>query len=123
MREIEFREIFANKCHNCGCKNKVHTELFDGNKFVGYSIKCCNCGKYDEYLLDVENNGKPHRSYRVGKQSCIQPSYCRFFCEKKCHLPKFKDPTKPEVSPLPSDRDINRCSTVETRLVHKPRFL
>lgn len=122
MREIEFREIFRAKCPNCGCKNKVHSELMDeDNKFKGYSLKCCNCGKYTEYLLDVENNGIPHMSYRVGFQSCIQPSYCKY-SGTECKLPKYKDKKIEPISPLPSNENINRNSTV-TEYVHTERFL
>lgn len=122
MREIEFREIFRAKCSNCGCKNKVHSELMDeNNKFVGYGLKCCNCGKYTEYLLDVENNGTPHASYKVGFQSCINPSFCPYK-GNKCKLPPYNPNKGEDIKPLPSNEDLNGYSTI-TEYVHTERFL
>lgn len=85
MREFEKYEMFKLKCPVCGSRNKVHTELFNRhNKFAGYSIKCCNCGNYNQFLLDYETNGKESLyPYINGKQRCIQKHYCP---KKDCPL-------------------------------------
>ena len=90
MREIEFREIFRDKCPMCGCKNKIHTELIDQyGKFVGYTLKCCGCGSYREFLLDRDSDKTPHLSYKNGKQTCIQPSGCPHFQTCKLYHKKM----------------------------------
>ena len=53
MREFEDLEMTKQKCFICGCKNKVHTELFDRtNRFIGYRLKCCACGNTHDFLLN-----------------------------------------------------------------------
>ena len=125
MREFEKYEMVKQKCHICGCKNKVHTELINRQgQFAGYSLKCCNCGRTDVFYLDHQTNGLPDNfhPYVNGKQRCIQPSYCP---KKDCPLYgkssmdmgdiDFKDP------PVPQDENYESDVTVE--LLHKPRFL
>lgn len=85
MREFEKYEMIKAKCPVCGCKNKVHTDLLDiDGKFKGYSLKCCGCGNYNEFLLNYEDNGKESKPIcRKGKQTCVQPSFCP---RKDCKL-------------------------------------
>lgn len=85
MRIFEKYEMVKIKCPVCGCKNKVHTELLDRNGvFKGYSLKCCNCGNYNRFLLNYEDNGKENELiFDNGRQRCIQPSFCP---RKDCKL-------------------------------------
>lgn len=124
MREFEKYEMFKTKCPVCGSKNKVHTELMNNyNKFVGYSLKCCNCGNYNQFLLDYETNGKMSKiPYKNGKQRCIQPSYCP---KKDCPLYgtctvekdsiNFNEPKKNIYDP--------KDNTVSIDVINTPRFL
>ena len=130
MREIEYREIKREKCHMCGCLNKVFIELFDDNQhFIGYGLKCCNCGRYIEYLLDVEHNDDEagHRSYHTGKKYCIQSSYCPWEVEGKCYLPKMS-PYYPKPDPVDPNKHTNHdceCAwdgSVHTRYILDDRF-
>ena len=76
-RAFEHRHMVRQKCAICGCKNKVHTELFDlNNQFIGYSLKCCACGNKLNFFLDYKNNGLQETKIHEGKQTCIQPSFC-----------------------------------------------
>ena len=46
MREYSKQEITREKCHFCGSKNKLFTELRKEDRtFVGMALRCCNCGK------------------------------------------------------------------------------
>lgn len=123
MREFEKYEIYKTKCPVCGSKNKVHTELINiRGKFAGYSLKCCNCGNYNQFLLDYETNGKEGLyPYKNGKQRCIQPSYCpRTDCPLygKCDMDKddveFNDVKQ-------NDPDDENLTYIE--VLHAPRFL
>lgn len=125
MREFEKYEMFKTKCPVCGSKNKVHTELMNRqDKFVGYSLKCCNCGGYKQFLLDYDTNGKEQMlPYKNGKQRCIQPSYCpRKDCPLygTCTVEKDDVDFKPQYSKNQEDDDDNHVSV---ELFHKPRFL
>ena len=125
MREFEKYEMFKTKCPVCGCKNKVHTELMNiNNKFVGYLLKCCNCGNYNQFLLDHTTNGKEKDiPYKNGIERCIQPSYCP---KKDCPLygtctvdnndVEFKPVTK-----LENSDELDH--TVSVDVFNMPRFL
>lgn len=91
MREIEMFEINKMKCPVCGCRNKVYTELLDpSGHHVGFSLKCCACGSYKEFLHDRQYNGAPHPCYHSGRQRCIQPSYCPQRLHCKLYIQKEK---------------------------------
>lgn len=97
MRHVRFYERMREKCHLCGCKNKVRTELIDefGNK-VGFNLKCCNCGRSIDYLDDKFRNGDCcSKEYKKGEQSCIRPTGCPY---KDCALyhKKYKPGTPDE---------------------------
>lgn len=82
MREFERTEVMREKCHICGCKNKLHTNLINkSGKIVGYTLRCCNCGRTIQYL-NPENNVIGQKYYK-GTQKCIQESYCP---HKNCPL-------------------------------------
>lgn len=125
MREFEKYEMFKAKCPVCGSKNKVHTELMsrDGS-FVGYSLKCCNCGNYNEFLLDYQTNGKiKYLPYQNGKERCIQPSYCPRkdcplygTCTVEQNATEFGDEKKNLYDP-------EYESNVDIDVINSPRFL
>ena len=122
MREFEMYEIFKEKCHVCGCRNKVHAELIDkSDKLIGYSLKCCGCGNYKEFMLDYHDNGKNiTHDFRIANQKCLQPSHCP---RKDC--PLFgtcgrDDPSKYEKR---KEDSCNCDNTVSIEIFHEPRFL
>ena len=132
MRIFEKYEMRKQKCHICGSRNKVHTELLNRQgKFVGYTLKCCNCGRVDTFFLDYKTNGCPfvqrEHDYIEGKDRCIRSSYCP---KTNCRLygknamdpesNKFKDDDCKPKNPNYDD-DYDTDATVE--LIHKPRFL
>ena len=133
MREFEKYEMFKAKCPVCGCKNKVHTELKSiTDRFVGYSLKCCGCGKYNEFILDHHSNGKlfsiPHKK---GIQRCIQMSYCP---KKDCPLygtcnldhnsVNFDDKNlKKSYNPCGENDNMNEDDTVTMTVLNGPKFL
>ena len=126
MREFEKYEMFKTKCPVCGSKNKVHTELMNyHNKFVGYSLKCCNCGNYNQFLLDYDTNGTKNKvPYKDGTQRCIQPSYCP---RKDCPLYGTCNVEQDDVEFKPQsarpDSENYDSSTILVEVLHKPKFL
>ena len=125
MREFEKMEMFKIKCPVCGSKNKVHTELMNkDSKFVGYSLKCCNCGNYNQFLLDHDTNGKENNlPYSQGLQRCIQPSFCP---RKDCALygtcnMKYNDVDFNDKKGTIENLDDENVSHIE--IFHKSRFL
>lgn len=121
MREFEDLEMTKQKCFICGCKNKVHTELFDRtNRFVGYRLKCCACGNTHDFLLNHEVNGKDDKftPYHYGKESCVQMSYCP---HKDCPLygKRNLNPSKPSPQSKTNDMDDN----ISVEVYHSPNFL
>ena len=125
MREFEKYEMFKMKCPVCGSKNKVHTELISKeNKFIGYSLKCCNCGNYNQFLLNYETNGKNSQlPYKDGIQRCIQPSYCP---RKDCALYGTCNMTYNDVQF--NDKKTTNCTLDDDNvshieIFHTPRFL
>ena len=81
MREYARTEIIREKCHFCGCKNKLFTELIKADHTeIGMVLRCCNCGKLTFHInpglgIDVVENYINHKIY-AGKSKCIQESYC-----------------------------------------------
>ena len=124
MREFEKYEMFKAKCPVCGCKNKVHTELMNREeKFVGYSLKCCNCGNYNQFLLDYETNGSQSVGpYHNGKQTCIQPSYCP---RKDCKLYgtcTYGEINKTDFKPQ-CKKETPLEKTISVTVLNSPKFL
>lgn len=82
MREYARTEIIREKCHYCGCKNKLFTDIersFDG-VVVGMTLRCCNCGNTVTHLnpslgIDIVE-AYINKKLRSGKSKCIQESYC-----------------------------------------------
>ena len=126
MREFEFYEMIKIKCPVCGCKNKVHTELLDRyNVFKGYSLKCCGCGNYNQFLLNYKDNGNRDDApvFVNGKQRCIQPSFCP---RKDCKLYgtckkniKYVDSNRFQVPP----KHLSNENILDVEVYEKPNFL
>ena len=75
MREFALRELIMEKCHICGCKNKLVTPIINiAGKVIGRKIRCCACGRTITYMDPAHQNYKGPTSR--GKKICIQPSYC-----------------------------------------------
>ena len=78
-REFTKSEIIRHKCSICGIKNKLFTELTYDDKFIGYSLTCCNCGHSDTFIIN-DNHISSHL-YTKGREVCIQVTTCK---NKKC---------------------------------------
>lgn len=125
MREFEKFEMFKMKCPVCGCKNKLHTELMDKyNRFLGYTLKCCNCGNTYTFLLDAYNNGQEKPvPVKTGKERCIQLTYCN----RKGICPLYGTCTveindvdfKPAKKPLPGTGGQGNCNMHCSRCPHR----
>ena len=123
MREFEDREMVKSKCIICGCKNKLHTELLNrSRKFIGYKLTCCACGNSNDFMLNYKENGiptpEPIDVYMMGKQKCIQPSYCP---RKDCKLYGTCNPEKnkkPKPTKQPSNENI-----LNVEVINRPNFL
>lgn len=124
MREYSRTEIIREKCHYCGCKNKLYTDLTYESKIVGKSLRCCNCGRVDTYIdPDTESlsialiNGK----IKSGSQKCIQESFCP---HRKCKLygtcGGFKQP--PDESGGDYDDKSDIVNNTEIELITPPKF-
>lgn len=103
MREYEKDEIIREKCHWCGCKNKMYTDLMNGKMIIGKTIRCCNCGEVRVHIdptndipMQLYLSGKYYR----GKSKCIQESFCS---NDKCSL--YGSCTNER--PIPPNEDIN----------------
>ena len=130
MRIFEKYEMKKQKCHICGCRNKVHTELLNRQgRFVGYKLKCCNCGRVDTFYLDYPSNGCPcvqrEHDYIEGKDRCIQSTYCpRTDC--KLYGKNALDDDSNEFKP---DHNSNKCPceefepTATVEVLNKPKYL
>jgi hypothetical protein len=121
MREFEKFEIFKTKCPVCGSRNKVHTEIMNADKeLVGYSLKCCGCGNYNQFLLDYITNGKRKKlPYINGEEICIQPSYC-----PKVDCPLYKKcKDKPDKNPRPTRNKEEINTNMDIHVFNKPKFL
>lgn len=86
MREFARTEIIREKCHICGCKNKLKTPLINNYNVIGMNLRCCNCGRTITYINPeitdhIDNYLRDH--YMLGTPSCIQESYCP---HKMCRL-------------------------------------
>lgn len=107
MREFAETEMVREKCHICGCKNKLVIPLSNKNT-IGIAIRCCNCGRTINYInpervpyvMDFI-----HGNIYAKSPTCIQESYCP---HTKCELygtcgnnDKFKPPCDIEGSSIP----------------------
>ena len=81
MREYGRTEVIREKCHWCGCKNKLVTYLKNINtgEEVGMITRCCACGKIlthvDAAIYSTVSDlvsGK----MRVSRDKCVQESFC-----------------------------------------------
>lgn len=113
MREFERYEAFDAKCPVCGARNKVYTEMVDTytNKHIGFTLKCCFCGKFTEFYNEHSTNGGPitpnMRSRKSNVQYCVQHAFCPF---KDCKLYgknvlDLNKMPKGEVPPFNHDKD------------------
>lgn len=132
MREFEKYEMFKSKCPVCGSKNKVYTELMSiTDKFVGYSLKCCNCGNYKQFILDHHSNGKIYNTpNKNGKQHCIQMSYCPKkdcplygTCKLKNNAVDFPDNGKKDFQTINDGGSLEDQNTVDMVVLNSPKFL
>ena len=123
MREFEEREIITYKCTVCGCMNKVHTELLDRfNQFIGYSLKCCGCGKNINFMLNYEDNGdyiNPDLVRKKGRQTCYQKSFCP---HKDCKLYGTCGKRK-KYKKLDTHQQKDKDDKIKIDLYEKPAFL
>jgi hypothetical protein len=104
MRQYEKFEWSKEKCMICGCRNKIHSELFEDvtDKFLGYSLKCCACGHMRLYFNEHSYNGLLDiPKFHIGHQKCYRRSFCP---HKDCLLYSEKEvPERPdEFEPLPN---------------------
>lgn len=97
MREFARTETMLEKCHYCGCKNKLYTDIIDKKGIIiGHTLRCCNCGRivtfiYPEFTQKTIINYIENK-YIAGSQKCIQESYCP---HKNCSLYGTCSPKKP----------------------------
>ena len=81
MREYGRTEVIREKCHWCGCKNKLVTYLKDRvtGEEVGMVLRCCACGKI---LTHVDPAIYPtvqklfSGEMTVSRDKCVQESFC-----------------------------------------------
>jgi hypothetical protein len=101
MRPIWTRQIIKWKCHICGSRNKIFTELVNTctGKPVGYTLKCCHCGYINRYIGSPEsfidendNNIAQGESYCIRLRACPR-SGCIYrnkelkdYLDKKGHI-------------------------------------
>lgn len=112
MREFARSEHMLEKCHYCGCKNKLYTDIVDKctGEISGHTLRCCNCGRIVEFIDPnyADMTGKsniPMINYMngkfiAGKQKCIQESYCP---HKDCALYGTCPPKRPP------EKNDNKC--------------
>lgn len=121
MREFAKSEVIREKCHWCGSKNKLHTELITSDSsVVGYSIRCCNCGRVDTFInpklyssIGIYHNG----GLSTGRQKCIQESFCPHLqCPLYGTCGGHRKPPKEEVGFV--DKNNNKLSN-QTELMIK----
>lgn len=132
MREYSRTEIMREKCHYCGCKNKLFTDIersFDG-RTVGMSLRCCNCGHTVVHLnpalgIDVVE-AYINKKLRSGNSKCIQESYCP---HTQCPLygtcgGGVKKPEKtPSCDCGCEDNKLLDSSKLVIKSIKKPRFI
>lgn len=144
MREFAKFEQIKSKCPVCGCRNKVQTPLYEKkedigvivftdhkghnwDKRIGYSIKCCNCGRYTKFLVDNTTNGNPipDTEHLVsGESECIMMSYCK--TGKACPLyGSCKINQNPDVVPKPLETREPKDNTIKLAVdpINHPKFL
>ena len=132
MREFARTETMLEKCHYCGCKNKLYTDIIDKKKrILGHTLRCCNCGRtvifiYPQFtqltIIDFINH-----KLISGSQKCIQESFCP---HKNCKLYGSCQ------MPIPDNNQINnnvcKCDTycnfqyqneLTINELNKPKFL
>ena len=124
MREYSKQEITREKCHFCGSRNKLFTELRKEDRtFVGMALRCCNCGKVTFHInpafgLDVMECFINNRIY-AGNSMCIQESYCP---HKHCRLyGKDGQPPKP-IRPRKQNK-VSDYSKLVVKAKNEPDFL
>lgn len=114
MREYGRTEVIREKCHWCGCKNKLVTYLKDDcGEEVGMIIRCCACGKIlthvDPAIYSTVNDlisGK----MRFSRDKCVQESFCPHtqcphYGQRQRHNPGDK---KPDTKSNATDKIIDR---------------
>jgi hypothetical protein len=103
MREFARSEHMREKCHYCGCKNKLYTDIIDKQtgKIAGHTLRCCACGRIVTFI-DPNYYGITEKSnipiidfmnckFIAGKQKCIFEQYCP---HKNCGLYGSRPPHK-----------------------------
>lgn len=76
MRDVEELEIEKWHCIMCGAKNKmIITYNYRGERNVGYTMRCCNCGKETIHLKPDRFINKKFLEFNSRK--CIKPNECK----------------------------------------------
>lgn len=140
MREFARTETMLEKCHYCGCKNKLYTDIIDCHKeVVGHTLRCCNCGRtvlfiHPEYTGKTGHSNVPmmqflNGCFQAGPQKCIKESYCP---HKNCELYHIGPPPKPGKPDTDScgcgckcgeDCDFSNLVEPDVKCKNEPRFL
>lgn len=128
MREFARTEVIREKCHWCGCKNKLFTNLVreDGN-IVGHVLRCCNCGRTDTFInpgLQDEIKRFLNGKLFPGSQKCIQESFCP---HKQCSLYGTCGGNRKPPKEKSKDHDVNNNklsnrTELMFKIKEKPKF-
>jgi hypothetical protein len=104
----------------------VHTDLLNpANEVVGYRLRCCGCGRNEEFLLDHENNGynEPYKNdlnLHKGDEFCIRLNYCP---RKDCKLYNKHFHENEHRNEDPYKQHSKDSGKIEVEVLHKPHFL
>jgi hypothetical protein len=129
MREFARSETMLEKCHYCGCKNKLYTDIIDNlNNVVGHTLRCCNCGRtvtfiYPQFTQTTSLDYINHKLH-AGSQKCIRESYCP---HTNCGLYNTcpQNPEKTETSSCGCDNECDfqyQCE-LKVKALNEPKFL
>lgn len=117
MRDYGETEIIREKCHWCGSKNKLYTDLLSGRLIIGGAIRCCNCGEVQIHINpenDVYMQLYLSRKYVRGQSRCIQESPC---VHTKCSFyrqPLIKpDGDNPQIIPSENDVPVDTITEID----------
>jgi hypothetical protein len=126
MRAFEESETYWWKCYNCGCNNKVLTNLHTpSGELVGRTLKCCNCGyefkmvmKPEDEMLSLNSELIPGEQYCIQLRGCPHKKHCPLANKPWPLYPKNKNNPNPE--PVIPDKCGCKCENCKYR--HTCRF-
>lgn len=142
MREFDRSEHMREKCHYCGCKNKLYTDIVDKTtgEVAGHTLRCCACGRTVTFI-DPDYSGLQGKSnlpmidfmngkFIAGHQKCIFEQYCP---HKNCGLYGSRPPRKTTEDDKKCDCNCECCKNTDCEFQYlnqlkikasnKPRFL